>query len=131
MAAERYLLDTHVALWAIAAPRRLGEKTRQIISGNLYVVSIVSLWELIEKAPQSAAPVRDPSAWWQDYVVKPRTPVLSITADHLLAFSRLPALSREPFGRMLLAQAAVENTPLITADPSLLDHVANTRSALE
>jgi PIN domain nuclease of toxin-antitoxin system len=131
MAAELYLLDTHVALWAIAAPRRLGEKTRQIISGNRYVISIASLWELIDKASQTGAPVRDPSAWWEDYVMKPRTPVLSITAAHLLTFSRLPHLSREPFGRILLAQAAVENTPLITADPALLDHMANTRSATE
>lgn len=56
---ERYLLDTHVLLWAVTEPHRLAASVRFWIENQQYVVSVASLWELINKKGKRDAPVRD------------------------------------------------------------------------
>ena len=116
---ERCLLDTHVLVWAVADPRRLNDETRRLISENRYAVSVATLWELMEKRDRREAPVRDVTAWWDEYVVKARTPVVPIRAAHLLYLDRTPMQHRDPYDRILLAQSAVERMPLVTADTRL------------
>jgi PIN domain nuclease of toxin-antitoxin system len=116
MASERCLVDTHVLLWAVADPRRLNDETRRVIAEKRYVVSVASLWELIDKRNKRDAPVRDPASWWDDYVVKPRTAILPIAPAHLLYLDRMRWDLRNPVDRILLAQSAVEKLQLVSGD---------------
>src|SRR4051794_36622108 len=70
------LLDTHVLLWAVAAPHRLSPGVRALIDKQQYATSVATLWELINKKGKREAPVKDPAVWWDRYVVQPQTPVL-------------------------------------------------------
>lgn len=117
----RYLLDTHVWLWAHMQPARLGPTTRAILDNpnhELLFSAIVS-WEIAIKhrlgklkLPRQAQP--------QDYIrtrlqSAPMT-ALPISIDHSLQISQLPAHHQDPFDRLLIAQAQCEKLTLITAD---------------
>ena len=131
MATDRYLVDTHVLLLAVADPRRLNDDTRRVIAENRYVVSVASLWELIDKRDKRNAPVRDPASWWDDYVVKARTGVLPIMPAHLLYLDRMRWDLSDPIDRILLAQSAVEKLQLITADARLSAYASDLMSAVQ
>jgi PIN domain nuclease of toxin-antitoxin system len=126
---DQFLLDTHVLLWAVDEPKRLARDVRVLIEENRYAVSVATLWELINKKDKAAAPVRDPAAWWDRYVVQRQTVIVPIRASHVLYLDRLPLLHRDPFDRMLVAQAAVEKMTLVTADSQIHAYGLRTRKA--
>ena len=117
----RVLLDTHVLLWALAQPHRLDAETRATIeSGATEVLfSAASIWEIAIKAGLGRA----------DFAVKPaeiaRTAVdigfveLVIRQDAAALVADLPLYHRDPFDRVLIAQAIVEPATLYTADDRL------------
>ncbi len=123
------LLDTHVLLWAVAAPHRLSPGVRMLIEKQQYAASVASLWELINKKGKREAPVKDPAAWWERYVVRPQTPVLSIRAAHVLYLDQLPWHHRDPYDRILIAQSAVERMVLVTSDEEIRKYPVETRDA--
>ena len=123
------LLDTHVLLWAVAAPHRLRPHVRSLIENHRYAVSVASLWELLNKKEKRDAPVKDPVAWWNEYVVGPQTRVLPIQAAHVLYLDRLPWLHRDPYDRILIAQAAIEKMVLVTADEEIRKYSVETIEA--
>jgi len=110
------LLDTHVLLWAVSAPQRLSPAVRSLIQKRAYSVSVASLWELINKRDKDDAPVKDPAAWWDRYIASVGTRVLPIRTRHVLELQQLPWHHRDPYDRILIAQAIVEDLPLVTAD---------------
>jgi PIN domain nuclease of toxin-antitoxin system len=114
-----YLLDTHVLLWAVAEPHRLAAGIRSLIENQEYAVSVASLWELMNKNGRRDSPVKDPALWWERYVVQPRTPVIPIRSRHVLYLDRLPWHHRDPYDRILMAQAVVEEMWLVTADQEI------------
>ena len=114
-----YLLDTHVLLWAVAEPHRLAAGIRSLIENQEYAVSVASLWELIHKKGRRDSPVKDPALWWERYVVQSRTPVIPIRSRHVLYLDRLPWHHRDPYDRILMAQAVVEEMWLVTADQEI------------
>ena len=63
---DLFLLDTHVLLWAVAAPHRLASGVSSLIENHRYAISVASLWELINKKGKRDAPVKDPAGWWSD-----------------------------------------------------------------
>jgi PIN domain nuclease of toxin-antitoxin system len=126
---DRCLLDTHVLLWAVAEPRRLAPDISALIENNDYTVSVASLWELINKTGKRDAPVRDPAMWWKRYVVQPRIPVLAIRSSHVLYLEQLPWHHRDPYDRILMAQAVVESMALVTADDQIRKYQIATRAA--
>jgi PIN domain nuclease of toxin-antitoxin system len=126
---DQFLQDTHVLLWAVHQPRRLAREVRVLIEENRYAVSVATLWELINKKEKPAAPVRDPAAWWDLYVVQRQTVIVPIRANYILYLDRLPLLHRDPFDRMLIAQAAVEEMTLVTADSQIHAYGLRTRKA--
>ena len=99
----------------MAQPDRLGADVHTLIKNNEYTVSVASFWELINKKGRRDAPVKDPSAWWERYVTRQRTPVLPIHTAICLP-EPLPGLHKDPYHRILMAQSVVERTPLVTAD---------------
>jgi len=126
---DRFLLDTHVLLWAVAEPKRLTREVRSLMEEGRYAVSVATLWELVNKKDKAAAPVRDPAVWWDRYVVQRHTVIVPIRAGHVLYLDRLPPLHRDPFDRMLIAQAAVEEMTLVTADAAIHAYGVRTRNA--
>ncbi len=116
---DRYLLDTHVILWAVAQPHRLAAGVRALIEKNAYAVSVATFWELMNKKGRRDAPVKDPSAWWERYISGPRTPVIPIRAEHVAYLDHLPVHHKDPFDRILMAQSVVEKLPLVTSDVAI------------
>ena len=117
----RLLLDTHVLLWTIAESRRLSAAARALIGepDNELTFSSVSLWEVAIKAGRGRDDFRIDvsslrrSLFDNDYVELP------ITGAHAVALGALPPIHRDPFDRMLVAQAIVEGLTLVTSDPAV------------
>lgn len=114
----RLLLDTHVFLWWLADARELGPKARRAIAdpGNEVLLSAASIWEIgIKKAlGKLRAPERlDRIAEESGFVGLP------ITLAHAEVAAALPPHHRDPFDRMLVAQAQIENVTIVTHDPQL------------
>ena len=115
----KFLADTHSLVWALSNSAKLGRTARRIFGEWELVVSVASLWELLLKKDERDALVGDPLPWWESYVIKTDLPVLGIRQNHVLALGRLPAIHRDPFDRILIAQAIVEKIPLVSKDREL------------
>jgi PIN domain nuclease of toxin-antitoxin system len=113
------LLDTHAFLWAIDNNPRLSQKARDaIIDGNNIVfVSAATAWEIAIK--KSLGKLRVPDGDYQEELKLHRFTPLDITTEHALMVERLPLHHKDPFDRMLIAQAQVEKLTLITGDPKI------------
>jgi len=115
----RLLLDTHLLLWAAGEPNRIQAATRTLLddADNSLLFSPVSLWEIAIKRGLG----RD------DFQVDPRLlrralfdngyGELAITSEHAVAVDLLPPIHRDPFDRILIAQATIEGITLLTGDP--------------
>jgi PIN domain nuclease of toxin-antitoxin system len=114
-----YLLDTHALIWSISAPEKLSRKARRIVESGDVKASVVSYWELILKKSRSRAPVRNPVAWWERYITRGAVEVLPLRVAHLNQLDGLTAVHRDPFDRVLLAQAIAENISLLSRDSDL------------
>lgn len=113
------LLDTHVFLWAIDDHPKLSDKARAaIIDGrNVVFVSAATAWEIAVK--KSIGKLSAPSEnYLQELQIHRFTP-LNITSEHALAVEQLPSYHRDPFDRLLVAQAQLEKLTLITRDSRL------------
>lgn len=114
----RVLLDTHVFLWSIADSPSLKPAARRLIesAGEVYV-SAASVWELAIKAGLGKIDVD--AAALSRAIVDSGFIELPIRASHAAGVSRLPPLHRDPFDRLLVAQALAEPLKLLTADAVL------------
>lgn len=118
----KLLLDTHVWLWMQAAPGRLQDSTVSLIqdTGNILLLSAASAWEIAIKAALKRLALPAPPA---DYVAsrmaQSGTTGLPIELRHALHVTTLPMHHRDPFDRLLVAQAQLESATLATADPQM------------
>jgi PIN domain nuclease of toxin-antitoxin system len=111
----RLLLDTHTLLWTLAAPDRLSTNAAQAIAAeeSEVFVSIVSPWEMaIAKALGRMAPPDNLEAQLE----KRRFMLLPVSLRHTHVIETLPHHHRDPFDRMLVAQAQVEGLTIVTVD---------------
>lgn len=113
------LLDTHVFLWWIGEPARLSDEAGAAIadSGTLVHVSAASAWEISIKRALGRIDLRD-----EEFSYGMRESgftELKITAEHGLAAGNLPPHHRDPFDRMLVAQAMAEGIRLVTHDRAI------------
>jgi PIN domain nuclease of toxin-antitoxin system len=117
----RVLLDTQVWLWMLAAPERLSEPARALViaTDNELLLSAASTWEIAIK--YALGKLRLPEAP-RDLIPRlmTRTGItpLPIHHRHALHVASLPARHRDPFDRLLIAQAQIERLPILTADRS-------------
>lgn len=123
-----YLLDTATLLWAVAAPDRLSARSRKLIEAGTHtlVVSIASLWEITVKAQKGLLAMSDPVVWLKAGVSSVNAELISIHASHVYALNQLPDIHRDPFDRILIAQALTEGWPLITSDATVRRYPAPT-----
>lgn len=111
----RYLLDTHIFLWWMSGDKRLKKDTQRLIkdSRNEIFVSVASAWEMTIKQSIGKLKLRVPV---RESLELSRLTVLPISLAHVEAVEGLPPLHRDPFDRMLIAQARTEGLILITDD---------------
>ena len=115
----RVLLDTHAFLWAHADPDRLGSQRRVVESRRTeLLVSAASSWEIAIKVGLGRLELPDhPARWMPDRMqVLGATPV-PVEHGHALAVADLPDVHRDPFDRLLVAQATMLGVPILSADP--------------
>ena len=111
------LADTHSLVWALVEPERLSKAARGALGESDVCVSVVSLWELILKRRKKGALLTEPVPWWKRNVVDAGIPILGIRNAHVVMLDELPDHHRDPFDRMLVAQATCEDMALVTKDP--------------
>jgi len=115
----RYLLDTGVWIWSIAAVDQLSQKARDLLAGGaeeLYF-SAASAWEIsIKVAIGKLRLPESPSVFVPERLATHRIQNLSITNTHALGVHSLPRHHDDPFDRMLIAQARTEKMTILTAD---------------
>jgi PIN domain nuclease of toxin-antitoxin system len=117
----RLLLDTHVVLWGAVEPERLSDEATSLIESaeNEIVFSALSLWEIAIKTGRGRADFRiDVSSFRRNLLDNGYTE-LAVTGAHAAALAGLPSIHRDPFDRMLVAQAAVEGFTLLTSDKTI------------
>ena len=114
-----YLLDTGVWLWSVGEPSRISRKARDVIAevGQAVFLSAVTSWEVAIKAESGKLHLPEPPDLYvpRRMVAQGLRP-LPVSHEHALTTFTLPAHHRDPFDRLLIAQAMVEDMTLITAD---------------
>ena len=117
----RVLLDTHVLLWALAEPHRLDDETRETIESGASEVlfSVASIWEIAIKVALGRAEFAFKPAEIARTAVEIGFVELVIRSDAASLVAELPPYHRDPFDRVLVAQAMVEPAMLYTADDRL------------
>ncbi len=121
----RLLLDTHIALWAIADHLNLSAKARRLIDDpdNQIVVSAASIWEIAIKHALARGGPNDMPLSGQDalgYFREAGFELLAIAPAHAAAVETLAALHADPFDRMLVVQALTTPLRLLTHDPRVV-----------
>ncbi len=113
------LLDTHVLLWWLTDPARLSKQAHDAISsgGNLVFVSAASVWEMTIKSDLGKLRIPDDLA---EQMQNERFEELPVRMADARLVSTLPALHRDPFDRMLVAQAKNSSLTLVTQDSLVL-----------
>jgi PIN domain nuclease of toxin-antitoxin system len=117
----RLLLDTHIALWALADDPRLPPKARESIADedNHIVVSSASLWEIAIKFALKRGDMPLSAAQALRWFRRAGYTLLDIKPEHTAAVEQLPAHHADPFDRLLVAQALTEPLRLLTHDPAV------------
>lgn len=114
----RYLLDTHVLLWSRASPERLSPEAVTVLQStdNALYISMATLWECAIKACIGKLTV--PEGFFR--LVAHDYEILDIELAHVEATLQLPLLHRDPFDRLLVAQAQLGGLTLVTRDRNVI-----------
>jgi PIN domain nuclease of toxin-antitoxin system len=120
----KFLLDTQLLLWGADQPDRLSKTATALMEavGNELFFSPASLWEIVIKS-QLRRPDFEADAWvLRRGLLENGYLELPITSEHALAVGNLPSIHRDPFDRILVAQAMAEGITLLTADTRLAQY---------
>lgn len=116
---DNLLLDTHVFLWLQTEPERLGAHLETIADESTQLfVSAATSWEIAIKYALGRLPLPEPPARYvPDRIAAIGAAAIDIEHAHALAVADLPLIHRDPFDRLLVAQAIALGVPIVTADP--------------
>ncbi len=114
----RCLLDTHIFLWSLNSDPKLKDSIRKILQDpqNEVYVSVVNGWEISIKHKVGKLPLKTTVA---ECFKKSDFKILNINLEHILQLDKLPLHHKDPFDRILVSQAQVENLTLITSDQKI------------
>jgi PIN domain nuclease of toxin-antitoxin system len=117
----KFLLDTHLLLWAAAEPRRLSKQARALIDNpdNDLLFSAASLWEVAIKRGLGREDFKVDARLLRRGLLDNGYGELPIISDHVVAIDSLPPIHKDPFDRILVAQATVEGVTLLTVDSAV------------
>lgn len=121
-----YLLDTCTALLALADPEALSAAARKAILAGPNVLSVVSYWEVMLKSMKGTLEVGDPRAWWFDALEQLAATPLVLRPQHISGVYGLPSIHKDPFDRVLIAQAAAEGLALVSPDGEIARYASKT-----
>lgn len=117
-----YLLDTHVFLWLLAQPDRIPERVRSSLADrtNVLLLSAISAFEITTKARLGKLDAGDLPLTLLSRVSQVGATPLPVTVEHALFAGSMPWAHRDPFDRLLVAQATLNNLTLVTVDSALV-----------
>jgi len=117
----RVLIDTNVAIWLVDAPETLRPGLAQLLAADetVLVISVIVPWEVVVKWRTGRLTLPEsPRPWTARMIREFGAEVLPVAFDHVVQVADLPDHHRDPFDRLLIAQAQVEGMPIVTADRS-------------
>lgn len=116
----KILLDTHIIIWHLMDDLRLSKKNSDLLEDEAVekVVSMISLYEIAIKTNIGKLKINVSI----DVIIPTKTTLLNLSMPHFTQYQSLPLHHRDPFDRMLVAQAQVEGLPLMTDDPSFANY---------
>lgn len=122
------LLDTHAFLFAIGEPERLTPVVRGALENpdTIRWVSAVSLWEIAVKIQIGKLALPAEPGFYQEHMRRMHASVLAVEARHSFELMRLPLLHRDPFDRLLIAQARTDELVLVTRDAVMSEYAVST-----
>lgn len=114
----RLLIDTHTLLWYYSGDEALPVNLRRVIGnpGNFCYVSVASLWEITIKIGLGKLSIETPLEEFFDFLERNQFWVIPVELNHLLELQALPQHHKDPFDRLIIAQALAEKLPIITKD---------------
>ena len=117
----KYLIDTHLALWLLTDNKQLSQKARQVIlsPNHRIYASVATLWEVAIKHKKHPKDMPVSSSDLLRYLQTFRTGILPIKVEHIVATETLPDIHKDPFDRLLIAQAVSEPMRFLTHDEKL------------
>ncbi len=127
----RLLLDTHILLWTIAESRKLSAAARALIGepDNELTFSAVNLWEVAIKTGRGRDDFRIDVSSLRRQLFDHGYAELAMSGAHAAGLMSLPPIHKDPFDRMLVAQAMIEGLTLVTADPVVAKYPGDIRLA--
>jgi PIN domain nuclease of toxin-antitoxin system len=123
-----YLLDTHTLLWAISESSELSESVIAVLENpeNRLFLSVASLWEIAIKLSINKLRLTFPFDELPSKLTEAGVNLVTIEFNHLRGVSGLPLLHRDPFDRLIVAQAISENLTILTKDDFLKSYAVQT-----
>ena len=120
----KYLLDTHIALWLLTDNRQLTQKARQVIlsPNHRIYASVATLWEVAIKHKKYPNDMPLTSRTMAQLLRQSNVLLLPIKLEHITATETLPDIHKDPFDRLLIAQAVSEPMRFLTHDEKLVKY---------
>lgn len=126
----RVLIDTHILLWFYLEPHRIRRNALNFLentSNNEIFVSAATAWEISIKFGVGKLEIPEvPEIWFPDRVRRAGFRLLPIELQHVLRVHNLPPTHKDPFDRLLISQANVENLMIVTEDPNFAKYQVKT-----
>lgn len=122
VASVAVLVDTNVLLWLVSTPEKVSDSARQVLSepSTAVMVSAASAWEVAIKTRLGRLDGDALLSAWSDILVDMTADEVSVDAEDAIFAGRLPWEHKDPFDRMLVAQAARRNLTIATSDSRML-----------
>jgi PIN domain nuclease of toxin-antitoxin system len=117
----KFLLDTHLLLWAAGQPDRLSKVARELIEnpGNELYFSAASIWEIAIKSSLGREDFKADSRLVRRGLIDNGYREIPISSEHAVGVQALPFIHKDPFDRLLISQSMSEGMWLVTSDPVL------------
>lgn len=120
-----YLLDTHTAIFSMHQSKSLSATAKDAVAKGPNYLSVISYWEVMIKSMKGTLDVGNPRAWWSTALEQLAAAPLLLRPQQIDQLHTLPPIHKDPFDRILVAQATVEGLTLVTSDKTLARYAGN------